>query len=114
MPSDLHPLLSNPVSVAAALVPAILALAALLSRRQKPWLGRIRRKPLLTPNEAEFFHRLQRALPGYHVVPQVSFAALITDDGQLSGEIAGWSETASTARLPISSSASAAPSTWSR
>jgi hypothetical protein len=40
-------------------------------------------KPLLTANEAEFFHRLQRALPGFHVFPQMSFAAFLTDDGQL-------------------------------
>ncbi len=46
-------------------------------------MSRLRRKPLLTANEAEFFHRLQRALPGFHVFPQVSFAAFLTDDGQL-------------------------------
>jgi hypothetical protein len=51
---------------------------------RKPWLTRIRRKPLLTANEAEFFHRLQRALPGFQVFPQVSFAAFLTDDGTLS------------------------------
>ena len=44
----------------------------------------IRRKPLLTANEAEFFHRLQRAPPGFHVFPQASFAAFLTDDGKLS------------------------------
>jgi hypothetical protein len=44
----------------------------------------VRRKPLLTANEAEFFRRLQRALPAFHVFPPVSFAAFLTDDGQLS------------------------------
>ena len=66
----------------------VLLLAApavfLFFRSRKSWLSRLRRKPLLTPNEAEFFHRLQRALPGFHVFPQVSFAAFLTDDGQLS------------------------------
>src|SRR5579863_1331397 len=57
---------------------------------RKPWLSRIRRKPLLTPNETEFFHRLQRALPAYHVFPQVPFAALLTVDSKLSGK-ARWS-----------------------
>jgi hypothetical protein len=43
---------------------------SLLPRKPKPWLPRIRSKPLLTPNETEFFHRLQRALPAYHVFPR--------------------------------------------
>src|SRR5262249_40990185 len=38
----------------------------------------------------EFFHRLQRALPAYRVFPQVSFAALMTDDSALSRQ-ARWS-----------------------
>jgi very-short-patch-repair endonuclease len=58
----------------------------LLLRGRKPWLTRLRRKPLLTTNEAVFFHRLQRALPRFHVFPQVSFSAFLTDDGQLSGK----------------------------
>lgn len=62
----------------------MLFLAAALVSRRKTWLSRIRRKPLLTPNEAEFLRRLQRALPAYAVFPQVSFAALMTDDGKLS------------------------------
>ncbi len=84
MALNLHTLLTSPWNVAAVLVLFVLALALLSRRSRKPWLARIRPKPLLTPNEAEFFHRLQRALPGYHVFPQVSFAALLTDDGQLS------------------------------
>jgi hypothetical protein len=58
----------------------------LLLRGRKPWLTRLRRKPLLTTNEAVFSHRLQRALPRFHVFPQVSFSAFLTDDGQLSGK----------------------------
>jgi hypothetical protein len=58
----------------------------LLLRGRKPWLTRLRRKPLLTTNEAVFLHRLQRALPRFHVFPQVSFSAFLTDDGQLSGK----------------------------
>ena len=57
---------------------------------RKPWLSRIRSKPLLTNNETEFFHRLQRALPACHVFPQVAFGALLTDDRKLSRK-ARWS-----------------------
>jgi hypothetical protein len=69
---------------------ALLAVAFLFSRTRKPWLSHIQKKPLLTPNETEFFCRLQRALPAYQVFPQVSFAAFITDDGRLSSN-ARWS-----------------------
>lgn len=68
----------------AALVLMALVPAVLLLMSRKPFLSRIRPKALLTPNETEFFHRLQRSLPAYRVFPQVSFAALLTDDGQLS------------------------------
>jgi Protein of unknown function (DUF2726) len=37
----------------------------------------------MTENEKAFFNRLQRALPGHTVFPQVSFAAIMTDDGRL-------------------------------
>jgi hypothetical protein len=71
------------------IVPALALLAAALAvcfllRGRKPWLTHLVRKPLLTPNEAEFFHRLQRALPAFLVFPQVSFAGFLTDDGTLS------------------------------
>jgi hypothetical protein len=79
------PLTSDPAVLAALAALALLALvpAVALFRSRKPFLSRIRPKPLLTPNETEFFHRLQRALPAYRVFPQVSFAALLTDDGAL-------------------------------
>jgi hypothetical protein len=68
-----------------ALFTAVLILLALLLLAwRKPWRMRLRRKPLMTPNEAEFFRRLERALPAYRVFPQVSFAAFITDDGSMS------------------------------
>lgn len=79
----------RPAAVAVASV-ALLAAALLFSLTRKPWLSHIQRKSLLTPNEAEFFRRLQRALPDYQVFPQVSFAAFITDDGRLSTN-ARWS-----------------------
>jgi Protein of unknown function (DUF2726) len=72
----------------AATLLILVVIAWLLPR--KSWLSRIRSKPLLTPNETEFFHRLQRALPAYHVFPQVPFAALLTVDRKLSGK-ARWS-----------------------
>ena len=54
-------------------------LAAVLLLGQKPWLAHVQKKPLLTPNEKEFFFRLQKALPAYMVFPQVSFGAFLTD-----------------------------------
>ncbi len=75
--------LSTDQIIIAALVLFLAAPAVFLLRSRNPWLSRIRRKPLLTGSEAEFFHRLQRALPAFHVFPQVSFAAFLTDDGKL-------------------------------
>lgn len=77
------PLLTDPFMLAAVALLLAAPAVFLFFRGRKPWLSRVLRKPLLTPNEAEFFHRLQRALPGFHVFPQVSFAAFLTDDGQL-------------------------------
>jgi very-short-patch-repair endonuclease len=68
----------------------VVAAEAALSPGRKAWLSHITAKPLLTPNEIEFFHRLQRALPAYQVLPQVAFAAFLTDDGKLSSK-ARWS-----------------------
>jgi hypothetical protein len=59
----------------------VLTVATVSLRGGKPWLQRIQRRPLMTENEKCFFRTLQRALPGYHVFPQVSFAALLTDNG---------------------------------
>jgi Protein of unknown function (DUF2726) len=86
----LYPILTDPLNLAATAALIVLALAFLVLRGRKPWLARIQRKALLTSNETEFFQRLQRALPSYHVFPQVSFAALLTDDGKLSAK-ARWS-----------------------
>jgi hypothetical protein len=72
-------LFSSLLVLAAASLIACLILAWL-----KPWRLRIRRKLLMTPNEAEFYRRLERALPTYRVFPQVSFAAFLTDDGTMS------------------------------
>ena len=72
---------------------ALLAIAAsffFLRRSDSFWLSHLRSKPLVTSNEAEFFNRLRRALPSYHVFPQVSFAAFLTDDGRL-GTRSRWS-----------------------
>lgn len=80
------PLLTEPFILAALAMLIAAPAVSLFLRRRKPWLSRLRRKPLLTANEAEVFHRLQRALPGFHVFPQVSFSAFVTDDGQLSSK----------------------------
>jgi hypothetical protein len=86
----LYPPLADPLTLAAIAALIVLALVLLLFRARTPWLARIQRKALLTANETEFFQRLQRALPSHHVFPQVSFAALLTDDGKLSAK-ARWS-----------------------
>jgi hypothetical protein len=78
------PFLTDPIILAALALLLAAPAVFLFVRGRKPWLTRLRRKPLLTANEAEFFHRLQRALPGHHIFPQVSFAAFLTDDSQLS------------------------------
>jgi hypothetical protein len=86
---DLTPhiaLLNDKRILAAAGALLLLALIALPLRSRTAWLRRIQPKTLLTPNEAEFFHRLQRALPTYEIFPQVAFAAFLTDDGRLSAQ----------------------------
>src|SRR5579863_7227537 len=85
-----YPFLTDPLNIGALVALLVLIAAAVILRTRKPWLTRIHAKPLLTGNEAEFFHRLQRALPAYQVFPQVAFAAILSDDGQLSGN-ARWS-----------------------
>jgi hypothetical protein len=84
LPMAVSPLLTDPFILAAVALLLTVPAVLLLFRGHEPWLARLRRKPLLTANEAEFFYRLQRALPSFHVFPQVSFAAFLTDDGQLS------------------------------
>jgi hypothetical protein len=85
-----YPFLADPLNAGGIAVLILLAVFLLLVRRRNSWLVHIKRKALLTPNETEFFHRLQRALPAYQVFPQVSFAAFLTDDGKL-GKNARWS-----------------------
>jgi hypothetical protein len=73
-----YPFLADPINIAAGVALLVLMVAAFFLQARKPWLARIRSKPLLTGNETEFFHRLQRALPAYQVFPQVSFGAPLT------------------------------------
>lgn len=74
----------QPVATSLIVFALLLLIAAALSRKLRPWQSSLRAKPILTPNEREFFHRLTRALPNHHVFPQVAFSALIAVDGQLS------------------------------
>ena len=78
------PLLSDPLNLGALAALILLAFGTMLFHGRSSWLSHIQRKALLTANELEFFHRLQRALPAYQVFPQVSFAAVLTDDRKLS------------------------------
>lgn len=82
--------LADRLAAIAFALAALIAAAFLFRRRSKSWLSHIHKKPLLTANEGEFFRRLKRALPAYEVFPQVSFAAILTDDGRLSAN-ARWS-----------------------
>ena len=75
---------------ALVLIALAAAAAAFFIARRRPWLARIQARPIMTANETEFFHRLQKALPSRYVFPQVSFAAFMTDDGRLTGK-ARWS-----------------------
>lgn len=56
---------------------------AFLERLERAWFSRgirTKKKQLLTPNEQEFMNRLQRALPEFHVMAQVSMGALMDVD----------------------------------
>lgn len=62
------------------------AVAAVLAPRiRRARLDGLKAKPLMTDNEREFFHRLERALPGYYVFPQVAFASFLTHDSSMAG-----------------------------
>ncbi|MGH9640794.1 MAG: DUF2726 domain-containing protein [Terriglobales bacterium] len=74
---------ASPIFLIAVGALLLLTVAAAFLTDGKPWLARIQRKRLLTENEKSFFRLLQRALPGHHVFPQVSFAAFLTDDSKL-------------------------------
>jgi Protein of unknown function (DUF2726) len=81
--ADIPQLGHDPVTCAlyAAIAMLVLISFATLARRS----GHIIPKPIMTPNEIEFFRRLTRAAAPFplHVFPQVSMSALITDDGRL-------------------------------
>jgi len=54
----------------------------LLARKAAAVMGKevpanVEEKPILTDNEREFFYRLQRALPDFHVFPQVAASAIL-------------------------------------
>jgi very-short-patch-repair endonuclease len=69
---------------AAILVLMVVGAAAAFLRGRAPRISGIQPKPLMTENEKSFYLRLQRALPGHIVFPQVSFAAFLTHDSRLS------------------------------
>jgi len=54
----------------------------LLARKAAKVMGKeipanVEEKPILTDNEREFFYRLQRALPDFHVFPEVAASAIL-------------------------------------
>lgn len=56
------------------------ATAAAANPRRRLRSGSFKARPILTPNEQEFYGRLVRALPGHAVLCQVSMSALIEPD----------------------------------
>jgi very-short-patch-repair endonuclease len=58
------------ILIAAAIIAFVLVQA-------KPRQAAYRRRPVMTPNETEFYGRIVRALPGLHVCPQVAMHAII-------------------------------------
>jgi len=69
--------------VAGIVLIILFASAAGRLRARRPAPAGIMGKPLMTENEKAFYRALRRALPGYHVFPQVAFAAFLTHDGKL-------------------------------
>lgn len=66
--------------VVLALAAGVVFFLLTLVSRKKPGRGlpwRYQRKPLLTPNEQEFFGRLLDAVPEFHVFPQVAMSQLM-------------------------------------
>lgn len=78
LPAIPFDVLSHPLAVVLAGVVILVVFAAVLSRRgkKKPAFSVVK-KLLMTANEREFFGRMARALPDYHVFPQVAFNALL-------------------------------------
>ncbi|OON59387.1 hypothetical protein B0920_23680 [Massilia sp. KIM] len=69
--------MKSPLALA-ALVLILLAFAVIALRLgARSDTGSYRGRKLMTENEREFFWRLRRALPGYHVFPQVAMTALL-------------------------------------
>jgi very-short-patch-repair endonuclease len=82
MTEHLH--LPGGLPLAAAILVLMVVGAAAFLRGRAPRISGIQPKPLMTENEKSFYLRLQRALPGHVVFPQVSFAAFLTHDSTLS------------------------------
>lgn len=69
--------MNSPLALVALLF-ILLAFAVITMRLgSRSDLGAYRGRKLMTENEREFFWRLRRALPGYHVFPQVAMSALL-------------------------------------
>ena len=69
------------VYVSLLIMAVIVGILSYIARTRKPSSG-ISKKPILTANEIEFFYRLSRALPDYHVFPQVAFGAILKATGK--------------------------------
>ena len=61
-----------------AMLLIVVALAFATVIRLAPMSPRFKALPVMTPNEAEFYGRLSRALPDCFVCPQVAMSALVT------------------------------------
>lgn len=83
---DFSPYFATAVSVVATgliVATTLTVIAAGLFKTLRPWPC-LQRKPFLTANEREFYHRLTRALPTHPIFVQVCFGALIAVDSRVS------------------------------
>ena len=68
--------MSLPLLILVAVFAIIAFVIAVIGSKRRDDIA-IEAKPILTPNEQEFFHRLRRALPNHHIFPQVGLNALL-------------------------------------
>lgn len=79
--TDSHITMYASIVILIVLVAGLAFVLALLNGQKAKDMA-IVQKPILTPNEMEFFYRLTRALPSYHVFPQVAFGAILQATGK--------------------------------
>lgn len=69
--------MNKPYILAVALIAVLIVFAFVAQLLRNRSLLRVAQKPILTPNEIEFFGRLRTALPELAIFPQVAMGALL-------------------------------------